>query len=500
MVGSATSSGEWGNAEPRWATPRSQRETIAPEVFRIMEPLKISPMPWQRATLERAFEVDDDGTLHYWQIVLIIPRQSGKTTLFIPWGVHRMTAWARPQLLVYVGQSGVDGSEKWLSDIVGPILESPFRRLVPKNRKGEHAPFMSSGHWHLDFINGAQWAVRPPTETAGHGRTVQLGFLDEAFAYKDNRVEQAISPAQVTLADAQTLIASTVGRSKGASPYLWRKVEAGRNIVESGIDSRTLYVEFSAPEDADWLDQDVWRRTLPALGYTQTIDRVIAQTENLGEQQFRRAFLNQWGDDMPTDSKIPQAAWAEVLDEHSQSIGEPTWVLDVSPDQAAASIGMAGDRTDGTFHIEVVDHGQGTDWVIDGDDRSSDDPLHLHGLRELVTRWGGTVWCDAVTVGGLLPRLQEAGINVRPIPSSEVRLAAGGLLDAVLNTKVHHIGQTELDTALAAAGTRKIGDGWAWSRGASMQDITALVSVSLALWMHMKTAPDRNYDPLKGVF
>jgi len=73
------------------------------------------------------------------------------------------------------------------------------------------------------------------------------------------------------------------------------------------------------------------------------------------------------------------------------------------------------------------------------------------------------------------------------------------LLDWVLNDRVRHIGQTELDEALASAATTTFGDGWKWSRGKSMRPITALVTVSLALRKLAELLPELNYDPVAAM-
>ncbi|MEB0286168.1 terminase large subunit [Cryobacterium sp. 10S3] len=451
-------------------------------------------MPWQSDAFDVAFEVDSFGILWYREIVIVVPRQSGKTTLVIPWGVHRCTTWPDRQLVVYTAQTRQDAKEKLVEDQFWLINRSPFRRLLKPSRSGRIEPNMSHGEEHMRWQNGSKWAIDAPTEKAGHGKTLHLGIGDEIFSHADARVEAAMSPAMITVEDSQKLWISTAGKTKARSPFLWGKVEAGRNRVTAGLNSRSLFIEFSAPEDADWLDPLVWWRTMPALGYTQTQEKVEAEAETLGEDEFRRAYLNQWKDDRGQDWKIPAEHWNAAKDRDSKMSGTLVWVVDVSPERARASISVAAQRPDGKIHLETVETSEGTAWLIDGDPTRD-----LRGLAALVADHGGDVYFDFITVGALVPDMRDAGLHPHAIATEDVKVAAAALFDGVVNGRVRHLGQAELTDALASAATRKIGDGWAWSRGASMADITALVSATLAFWMLAKTLPDLNYDALSGI-
>lgn len=486
-------------------TPRNPaRESIGHELVGIARLLGKEPMPWQRDVFDVAFEVDAFGLLWYREIVIVVPRQSGKSTLIIPWGVHRSIMWPERQFTLYTAQSRQAARKKWLEDQWYAIEQSPFLKFVKPTRSKKREPNLSHGEEHIAFTNGSQWAIDAPTETAGHGPTLDLGMIDEAFSQADARVEAAMSPAMITRPDSQKLIVSTVGKSKAKSPFLWTKVEAGRNRVDAGLESRTLYIEFSAPEDADHLDPLVWWATMPALGYTQTEEKVGAELDSLGEIEFRRAYLNQWGDELAGEWKIPAAQWFAVEDGKSKLKPKSrslVWVVDVAPDRSWSAISVAGQRADGLVHIETVEHHPGTGWVIDGDPTANvaGQDGGLVGLKALMRKHGGTLWYDHLTVGALVPDMRKAGLKPEAIPAQDIKVSAAALLDAVANRTVRHLGQSELTDALASASTRVFGDGWAWSRGRSMADITPLVSANLAFWMLAKTLPDLNYNPLTGI-
>ncbi|MEB0200548.1 hypothetical protein QN354_02110 [Cryobacterium sp. 5I3] len=464
------------------------------------------PLPWVAELYETAFEVDAFGLLWYREIVVVIPRQSGKSTLVIPWGVHRMTTWGERQFMLYTAQTRGAAKQKLVDEQFYLINQSPFRRLLVPNRQGRILPNLSHGEERLEWVNGSKWLIDAPTETAAHGLTLGLGVGDEFFAHQDARVEAAMSPTMITVHDSQKLWLSTVGKSKKKSPFMWSKVEAGRARVEvaeamraAGVDdSRTLYIEYSFPEDADPLDPLTWWENLPALGYTITQEGIAAQLDSLGLVEFLRAFGNMWGDDRGKEWKIPADDWYAVEDPESEMSDTLVWVADISPESTFASISVAAQRPDGLVHIEVVESWPGTDWLVDGDPTrdGGEDGLTCRGIAALVADHGGEVYYDHVTVGALVPIMVEAGLEPHPIPVQDIKVSAAALLMAVKNKTVRHLGQAELTDALAAAATRVFGDGWGWARGPSMADITALMSATLAFWMLAKTLPELNYDPL----
>ncbi|MDR0594534.1 MAG: hypothetical protein LBG60_15055 [Bifidobacteriaceae bacterium] len=454
--------------------------------------LGFEPMPWQADVFEKAFEVDSDGRLWYREVVIVMPRQSGKTTLVLAWGVHRCVVWPARQRMVYQAQTREKALEKLVDEHFYHIDRSPLRRLLRPNRAGRIQPVLSHGSEHLRWVNGSKWSIDAPTETGGHGATLDLGIGDEIWAHKDARVEQAISPAMVTIPDAQKVWLSTVGKRRDASPLLWGKMLAGRNRVQAGLDSRTLYVEYSAPDDADWLDRGVWWDTMPALGFTQAEAAVEGEADSLGEEEFRRAYLCQWRDELPGEWKIPEPHWTAACDPESKAGPLKVWVIDVSPDRTCAAIGLASQREDGAAHVEVVERGPGAGWLVDGDHAR-------RGIVQLMRRHGGELYYEHATCGSLVPDLLEAGLDPKPIGGEDVRVAAPQLLDWVLGGRVFHIGQASLTKDLAAASTQPYGDSWRWSRGKTLRPVPGLVAVTYALRMLAKTLPDLGYDPLSGI-
>jgi phage terminase large subunit-like protein len=443
-------------------------------VAEVAEQLDMPLMPWQRHVVDVALEVDPDtGRLAYREIGLTVPRQSGKTSLILATAVHRALGFGHRQNITYAAQTRNDARVKWEDEHVVTLETSPFKKLF-RVRK-------TNGNEAILWRNGSRHGITANTEKSGHGPTLDLGFLDEAFSQVDNRMEQAFKPAMVTRPNAQMWVVSTAGTD--TSVYLKTKIARGRQRVEDGHRSGVAYFEWSAPDDADPTDEDVWWSCMPAVGHTIDREAIRADFASMDLVEFQRAYLNQWPDRNPKDRVIPVATWAALADPRSRPDASAlVFAVDTPPDRGSAAIASAGRRSDGRMHVKVVDFNAGTGWVADR-------------LAELNERYQPVaVMIDpAGPAGALLSDLAERGFEVHkgdtspprgalvPISGQKMGQACGAFYDDAVNDRMRHCSQDVLDTALDDGCRRYIGDGaWAWDRRKSTGNIAPLVAVTLA--------------------
>ena len=270
-------------AAPRWATARTGRESHGATVAEVAAVLGIELMPWQRQVLDVALE-HEAGRLAYRDVVVTVPRQSGKSTLTLPLIVWRMLA-AR-STLVYGAQSRLAARQKLLDDQL-PILG---RSRLGKSFTATRA----TGQEALRSANGSLCRVISSDETAAHGMTLSLGVLDEAWAL-GAEVEQAVRPAMSTKRNGQLWSVSTAGTARST---WWRsKVELGREAVQAGSTSGVAFFEWSAPPEAPLEDPATLRSCHPALGLTVDEATIRGDIAAMSPTEARRAYLNQWADD-----------------------------------------------------------------------------------------------------------------------------------------------------------------------------------------------------------
>lgn len=469
-------------AEPRWATPRTPaRKTYGAQVERAAKLLTgRGLMPWQRYVADVSGEVltaeecEAQGLdlhtphLAYSEAGLLVPRQSGKTTLTLARQTARCQRSDRARC-IYTAQTRHDARMKF-EDEFFPMLKS-----VPEFA-GQYRERKASGSEGVVWADGSLILVGTPGESGGHGLTLDDVTLDEAFYHRDDTIEQGYRPTMITRPNSQLWVKSTAGHPAKAL-YLKSKRDNGRRLVESGITHGVCYFEWSAADDDDPADEEVWRRTMPALGFTQTIQAVRAAFLGSSLSVFRRAFLNQWVED-EADTVLNVAAWASCCDlaeDDRELVFEdpPAFVLalDVSPSRDWACIGAAGRAMVGDRpFVEAVDHRPGTEWVVER-------------CAELYRRYRPVAFVvdHGSPAASLIDQLERAGVDVDERDVTFMARACGNVKDAISHVAVRHRNQVELNRAVANAETRPLGDAWAWSRKASGVDITPLVSVTLAL-------------------
>jgi len=432
-------------------------------------------MPWQRHVLDVALEIDpDSGLPAYREVVLTVPRQSGKTTSLLSLMIHRSLGFGRAQRITYTAQTRLAAREKWQYEHLPLLEKSPLN--------GMFKPVLQRGEERIVWDNGSIYGIESTTETAGHGNTLDLGIIDEAFARVDATGEQAMRPAMITRADAQLWVVSTAGKSKEKSAYLWGKVQAGRDRLRLGADSPVAYFEWSAPVDADPADPETWRACMPALGHTVTEAAIAGELASMDLDEFRRAYLNQWLDDLPDEWDDLIASWGACADPTSAPSSPPVYAIDVSPGSRSAAIVAAMYRDDDLPHVEVIDHDAGVGWVVD---RCVELTRHFH------LEW---VLDPAGPAGALLPDLAAVGIEPKQLTTREMGHACEAMASAVRAKEVRHLGDPLLMQALGGAGRRDVGDGlWMWSRRRSDADIAPLYAATEALWVLVSSqelAPD----------
>lgn len=419
-------------------------------------------MPWQRYITDVATEVDPaTGLLAYREVIVTVPRQSGKTTAILALSTHRALSFGGRQGISYTAQTRLDARKKWEDDWLPILNTSPFATLYRVR--------LNNGHEGLVWRNGSRFGLTATTAKSGHGATIDLGIADEAFAQTDARIEQSMRPAMITRPQPQLWIISTAGDE--SSVWLRAKVDRGRRLTEQGITDGTAYFEWSAPDGMAHDDPATWRMCMPALGYTVTEAAIRAECLSMPEAEFRRAYLNQWVSRSAGDPVISADAWDSCYDLHAIALSDHALAIDVTPDQSAAAIGASGVCTDGRVWVDVIDHRPGVEWVAGR-------------LAELQARDPIAVVLDPSSqAGSLIPALDAAGVSYSATRRRDVAQGCGGFYAAALSRRLVHIGQTNLTTALMAARTKTTDDGlWTWARRSTDVDISPLCAVTLAHW------------------
>jgi hypothetical protein len=448
-------------------------------------------MPHQAYMADVALEIDPEtGLLAYPEVVIIGPRQvTGKTEWLLPMLTHRCIGFehAGPQRVLYTAQTADDARLKWrdvhlerLRDV--PKLGRRFSARLTQNKEA------------FIWANGSMWSPGSTTgKKGGTGDTLDMAVIDEAWSRPDSRTELGMRPAMMTRPWSQLIVASMIpglSRAKpGEWPYLRHKRQVGRARVEAGVRHGMAFFDFSARPGMDPGDPETWWSCMPGLGRTVAERKVRDDFAAMDPVDFCAEYLG-WEPETTTPgwSLIREKTWEGLKDPMSTIDGVPALCLEITEDRAFGYILAAGHRTDGHWHVEVVEPGHrvtgpeamGTTWML---------PRAL----ELVEEWKpSTVVIDPRRpAASLIVPLRKAGVHVLTPNTLDSAAACGRFYDATGDAareeddgvRMFHLGQPELDASLGAARRLDTGSGGAFTfvKRGSAGTLSPLYGVTLAM-------------------
>ena len=245
-----------------------------------------------------------DGRPAFRQVVIEEPRQQGKSVSILSLMMTRAIA-APDTMISYSAQTRNAGRRRML-DVWWPQIRRSrgLRRLVEPRRALGAEAFL--------FANGSMIMLASGTTTSDHGDTLDLAVIDEAWAHRDDTIEQAVKPAMMTKDDAQLWVVSTAGTEFSA--YFRGKVDDGRAMAELGATDTAAYFGYSAPDDADPGDPATWYGCMPALGITVSEETVRSDFATMDLAEFRRAYLCQW-------PEVAKPGWEVITEQEWAALG-----------------------------------------------------------------------------------------------------------------------------------------------------------------------------------
>lgn len=324
----------------------------------------------------------------------------------------------------------------------------------------------SHGEEGIELVGGQRLRFVARSTGSGRGFTGDCVILDEAYRLPP----EAIGALMPTL-------------SARPNPQLWYTSSAGhldsevlRRVRERGLagdSERLCYLEWSAPDDADPLDHDAWSQANPALGIRISPDHIAVEQDSMPPREFARERLGIWDDPAAGGRTVfPMSSWDDCRDESSTfpEGADMAAAVDVSWARDRAHVAVAGIRADGLRHVQVVAAGDGTDWVI---------PYLLSLPRRPMAI---AVQGSGAPASSLIDDLDKSGLPMTVLTGADIGKACGGMYDAVVAGRVRHLGQPDVEQAVATATARSIGDSWALDRKKSPTDIAGLVACVEALY------------------
>lgn len=429
--------------------------TLGPEVADIAAETGLIPDDNQQWILDQTFGFDKLGRPAAFEVDLIGPRQNIKTSSIIMMEIGWMYVTEEPFILHTAHE--LDAAEEAFIDLRERLLDTPILRAELNPAKGDRETpgiYTGNGSWEIHLLNGTRLKYKARGKDSGRALTADKLVLDEGFAVQPSQVG-SLYPILTTIPDAQVVVASSAG--KLYSSVLRDHRHRGRN----GLSPRQFYAEWG--DRQPWIgcksrhcqhakdavgcaldDEKRWAEIMPAWGLRVFPETIRNMRQAMVPLEFAREFMVWWEDPPNSDTPgvIDLQQWARLKDATAPAPDQVVLTLAVAPDRSTSTIAAAGAGPNGRTLV-VTTTKPGTSWVVPA-------LVGLYGKRNVL----GKVGLRANTQdGSLVADMTKAGIGHEPLNSVKAGQACSAFIKGVEERTLVHVGQEELDTAIADATT-----------------------------------------------
>jgi phage terminase large subunit-like protein len=426
------------------------------------ESLGLELFPWQEFFLIHSLELLEDGSLRFKKVLLLLPRQNGKSFIVSVRLLWRL--FMEPGTQTLGSAHKLEAAEEIWALALGMVRRSELSADIAQTSN-------VNGNKFFRTVDDSRWKVQATNDDGGRSLTIDDLFFDELRQHRDYTAWAAMTGTMVARPNSQLLCASNAGEAKSEVLKIERD-GALKAISECDVNSEVGLFEWSARDDRRIDDVDGWYEANPSLGWTIT-ERSIRSQMSAPENKFRTEHLCQWVT-VAAESPFGDGVWESRHDPESGIAAGSQIVLsvDVSANREMSYFAVSGWREDGKAHIEVIAQRAGTEWVV---------PTLVHkfagiGAQSIVIQGKGA------PASALIEHLRSAGLPVMECGGADLGAATGVFYDGIRNGQVFHLSQPVLDAAAATAVTKQLGDVFVFNRSKSPMDVAPLIAAEQAYW------------------
>jgi hypothetical protein len=427
--------------------------------------------PWQKLVLREGLAELEPGSWASTEVGLVVPRQNGKGAILEARELVGLFL-LKESLLIHSAHQFKTAEEHWLR-LCARIEDVPeLRSRVAAMPKG-------AGTQGVTMKSGARLRILARKGGSGRGFSAPFVAFDEAMDLPEATVGDMV-PTQSAMPRRQRWFSgSAVDKEVHSEGVVFARVR------ERGIrgDSRRLaFFEWSLDRQGpdqmtreEMLDDELIAEANPGYGIRLFREAVEDEMETFvfgRSGAVERFNVGDWPrTDGSIERKIDLGAFDALTNTESQLQPPYTLTFDVSPERKLA-VALSGRNQFEKMHTEIQEHRQGTQWFVPW-------------LTDMYERCGHDIYTIAADgigpAGSLRVELDEAGLPVEWITSSQLGEMCGHFVDLVAEGGLQHLGSDELRAAVAGAADRPLNDRWAWKRISSSVDISPLVAATIGV-------------------
>ena len=398
----------------------------------------MDPYPWHvhyaAHLLARGRDGDPERFLHRFGVMLV-PRQSGKTT-FAFWLV---LLWMEMGLNVaYTAQSRAGATERWEDNVNKVLAPSVGDRMNSRRSNGREFVELTD--------TGGKCFLLTPTDAGPRGHAFDGVIIDEAFALP-RQFEGAILPTMRTKPNAQFVLMSSAGTWESTLLIPYR--DKGREGTP-----RFVHMEWAAEEGVDVSDPETWDTWMPALDSPRRefeLETLLDDVQVMDSELWDRETGNRWPPDESGRGCIDMLTFEECessMLEHDF----PTITVGVAANRARdyASVCLASVDGDEMRWEHMESRPGPTTWAADV-------------AAELAEKHRCKVAVDGYGASGLIAaELVHRGVPLIDLNPKHLTRAFSLVMTYIESRKLVWRSSREFREAAGVVGQRRVGQGFYW--------------------------------------
>jgi hypothetical protein len=325
--------------------------------------------------------------------------------------------------------------------------------------------YLGSGDEEIRFTNGSRILFGARERGFGRGIAgVDILICDEGQILSEKALDNMLATLNTSnQCGGLAIFMGTPPKPEDTSDAFARM---RREAIDGDV-TDTAWIECGADPNADPDDRRQWAKANASYPYRTPLTSMLRLRRKLTTESWLREGLGIW-QDYDALRKLDLARWAKLRNVRAPEPNRAALVVDVSPDNRWASIGIAG-KSFGDRVLVMCKSGRGIGWVTDA-------VMKLRtskGITEIALVMGGQA-------RGLQAEFHTAGLEFHKMTQVDVSASCVAWQLGMKSKTIVHLGQGELDLAVANARLRPFGESEIWDRTRESLDISPVVACAAA--------------------
>lgn len=253
------------------------------------------PEPWQEDVISCIFgwKRKSDGIRRYRSVFVYIPRKAGKSQLIAGIALYSFYCDRENDAEIYIGARGRDQANTLYKMCRSMVKQNPD---LDRESEIHETPKEIRATWDDSLVKAISGDA-----LSQHSLSPSMGIIDELHAQRNGDLLEAIDTGMGERGQPILIMITTADIDRAS--ICNDELEIAQAIRDRQIiDPTYLPIIFETPSDADWRDEEVWKKANPNYPITPTKDYMEGKVRKAERSQIALANFKRLNLNMKTSS------------------------------------------------------------------------------------------------------------------------------------------------------------------------------------------------------